>query len=384
MSEPDRVDWSLDPEARLVVADPGLLDRVLGNVVENALRHQPPPGRVRVSTSGLGGRTQVRVCDTGPGVPEDARERIFLPFQRHGDAPSGDGVGLGLAVARGLAEAMDGEVSAEETPGGGLTMVIELPNADDPAAAGRASLADHARPPRPPPRRPPMAERILVVDDDETIRRTLRINLRARGYEVEEVASGRDALSTLEDAPPDLVILDLGLPDIDGVEVLRRLRRTLRVPVVVLSARQQSDDKVEALDQGADDYVTKPFGMDELMARVRSALRRGGADGEALAAIAPVVTDAFAVDFATLTATRNGEPVHLTPTEWRLLGELARHRGKVVTQADLLRAVWGPGYGRESNYLRVYGNQLRRKLEADPSRPRHIITEPGIGYRLVE
>jgi two-component system KDP operon response regulator KdpE len=229
-----------------------------------------------------------------------------------------------------------------------------------------------------------MVERVLVVDDDETIRRTLRINLRARGYEVEVVGSGRDALSTLEDAPPDLVILDLGLPDVDGVEVLRRLRRTSRVPVVVLSARHQSDDKVEALDEGADDYVTKPFGMDELMARVRSALRRGGGDGEALEAIAPVVTEAFALDFGTLTATRHGDAVHLTPTEWRLIGELAKHRGRVVTQADLLKAVWGPGYGRESNYLRVYGNQLRRKLEGDPSRPRHILTEPGIGYRLVE
>ena len=229
-----------------------------------------------------------------------------------------------------------------------------------------------------------MVERVLVVDDDETIRRTLRINLRARGYEVEEVATGRDALSTVEDAPPDLVVLDLGLPDVDGVEVLRRIRRTSRVPVVVLSARQQSDDKVEALDEGADDYVTKPFGMDELMARVRSALRRGGGDGEALAAIAPVVTEAFALDFGTLTATRHGDAVHLTPTEWRLIGELAKHRGRVVTQADLLKAVWGPGYGRESNYLRVYGNQLRRKLEGDPSRPRHILTEPGIGYRLVD
>ncbi len=174
------------------------------------------------------------------------------------------------------------------------------------------------------------------------------------------------------------------MPDLDGVEVLRRLRRTSRVPVVVLSARHQSDDKVEALDEGADDYVTKPFGMDELMARVRSALRRGGGDGEALAAIAPVVTEHFSIDFTTLTATRHGEPVHLTPTEWRLLGELAKHRGRVVTQADLLKAVWGPGYGRESNYLRVYGNQLRRKLEGDPARPQHILTEPGIGYRLVE
>ncbi len=131
VTEPDRVDWSLDPAARVVIADPGLLDRVLGNGVENALRHQPPPGRVRVSTSGLGGRTQVRVVDSGPGVPEGAREQIFLPFQRHGDAPAGDGVGLGLAVARGLAEAMGGEVSAEETPGGGLTMVIELPSAEE-------------------------------------------------------------------------------------------------------------------------------------------------------------------------------------------------------------------------------------------------------------
>ncbi|MGA8045671.1 MAG: response regulator transcription factor [Dermatophilaceae bacterium] len=229
-----------------------------------------------------------------------------------------------------------------------------------------------------------MPERVLVVDDDQTIRRTLRINLRARGYDTEEVATGQDALSTLDDAPPALVILDLGLPDIDGVEVLRRIRASSRIPVIVLSARQQSDDKVEALDEGADDYVTKPFGVDELMARVRSALRRAGEDVDTLSQIPPLVTDAFTVDFATLAATRHGEPVHLTPTEWRLLGELARHRGRVVLQADLLRAVWGPGYGRESNYLRVYGNQLRRKLEADPSRPTHIVTEPGIGYRLIE
>ena len=228
-----------------------------------------------------------------------------------------------------------------------------------------------------------MVQRVLVVDDDPTIRRTLRINLRARGYDVEEVGSGADALATLRDAAPDIVILDLGLPDLDGVEVLRRIRSGSAVPVVVLSARQQSDDKVEALDEGADDYVTKPFGMDELMARVRSALRRGGADAESLADVASVVTDSFSLDFSTLEARRGSEAVHLTPTEWRLLAELARHRGKVVTQADLLRAVWGPGYGRESNYLRVYGNQLRRKLEADPSRPRHILTEPGIGYRLV-
>ncbi|MGL5816106.1 MAG: response regulator [Phycicoccus sp.] len=228
-----------------------------------------------------------------------------------------------------------------------------------------------------------MTQRVLVVDDDPTIRRTLRINLRARGYQVEEVGTGADALSTVADAPPDLVVLDLGLPDLDGVEVLRRIRGGSRLPVVVLSARHESDDKVEALDEGADDYVTKPFGMDELMARVRSALRRGGADDDGeLAGIPPFVTSSFSLDFATLTARHRDVDVHLTPIEWRLLAELARHRGTVVTQVDLLRAVWGPGYGRESNYLRVYGNQLRRKLEDDPSRPRHLLTEPGIGYRL--
>lgn len=230
-----------------------------------------------------------------------------------------------------------------------------------------------------------MGERILVVDDDQTIRRTLRINLRARGHDVECVGCGRDALTAVAEAPPDLVVLDLGLPDMDGVEVLRRLRQVSQVPVVVLSARHGSDDKVEALDEGADDYVTKPFGMDELMARIRAGLRRGGVgEAEAFGSLAPVHAAAFSLDFAALTARRaDGERVHLTPTEWRLLAELARHRGRVVGQADLLRAVWGPGYGRESNYLRVYGNQIRRKLEADPSRPRHLLTEPGVGYRLV-
>ena len=224
--------------------------------------------------------------------------------------------------------------------------------------------------------------RILVVDDEPAILRTLRINLRARGYDVEGVGSGRDALATFEDAPPDLVILDLGLPDLDGVEVLRAIRSRSSVPVVVLSARQQSDDKVEALDEGADDYVTKPFGMDELMARVRAALRRGGADG--FDEVAPFVAGDVVLDFGATVARVRGEAVHLTPTEWRLLAELARHRGRLVPHAALLKAVWGPGYGRESNYLRVYAAQIRRKLETDPSRPRHLVTEPGLGYRLVE
>jgi len=220
---------------------------------------------------------------------------------------------------------------------------------------------------------------VLVVDDEPQIVRTLTINLRARDYEVESAGDGRSALQVMEERTPDVVVLDLGLPDMDGVHVLQQIRTSSQVPVVVLSARQESDDKVEALDAGADDYVTKPFGMDEFLARVRAAVRRGPSD----AADAPVVTTAdFTLDFGDHRATRGGDEVRLTPTEWRLLAALAQSPGRLVTHAELLRAAWGPAYGRESNYLRVYANQLRRKLEPDPSHPRYLVTEPGIGYRL--
>jgi len=220
---------------------------------------------------------------------------------------------------------------------------------------------------------------VLVVDDEPQIVRTLTINLRARDYEVESAGDGRSALQVMEERTPDVVVLDLGLPDMDGVHVLQQIRTSSQVPVVVLSARQESDDKVEALDAGADDYVTKPFGMDEFLARIRAAVRRGPSD----AADAPVVTTAdFTLDFGDHRATRGGDEVRLTPTEWRLLAALAQSPGRLVTHAELLRAAWGPAYGRESNYLRVYANQLRRKLEPDPSHPRYLVTEPGIGYRL--
>ncbi|AKT51245.1 response regulator transcription factor [Arsenicicoccus sp. oral taxon 190] len=248
-----------------------------------------------------------------------------------------------------------------------------------------------------------MAERIVVVEDDPSLARTLGITLRARGYDVEAVATGRAALAAHAARGADLVLLDLGLPDLDGVTVLERLRRTSQVPVVVLSARREADDKVAALDAGADDYVTKPFGPEELMARVRAALRRGhptaglgGPDDAATgspggpvpagphgAALPGRVTTAdFTLDFAAYEARVRGSGIRLTPTEWRLLAELARHGGQVVPHADLLRAAWGPAYGRESNYLRVYANQLRRKLEPEPREPRYLVTVPGVGYRL--
>jgi two-component system KDP operon response regulator KdpE len=222
---------------------------------------------------------------------------------------------------------------------------------------------------------------ILVVDDEPHLVRTLAINLRARDYSVETAGDGRSALQSFHDARPDLIVLDLGLPDVDGVEVLRRVRQTSDVPVIVLSARTDSVDKVEALDLGADDYVSKPFAMDELLARVRVALRRR--EDTAGSLVPPVQTPHFTLDFAERRAVVGGTEIRLTPTEWSLLETLARRPGHLVTQKDLLREVWGPGYGRESNYLRVYANQLRRKLEPDPAKPQYVVTEPGQGYRLV-
>ena len=221
---------------------------------------------------------------------------------------------------------------------------------------------------------------ILVVDDEPHIVRTLTINLRARDYDVESAGDGRSALQIMQERSPDVIVLDLGLPDMDGLDVLRRVRETSMTPVIVLSARQESDDKIEALDAGADDYVTKPFGMDEFLARVRAAARRKGREVDALPTVR---TTDFVLDFANYRATRGSEEVHLTPTEWRLLAALAATPGHLVTHAALLRAAWGPSYGRESNYLRVYANQLRRKLEPDTGRPQYLITEPGVGYRLM-
>jgi two-component system KDP operon response regulator KdpE len=217
-----------------------------------------------------------------------------------------------------------------------------------------------------------------VVDDEPTLVRALAINLRARGWEVVTAHDGTGALKAASDKHPDVVVLDLGLPDIDGVEVIRGLRGWTRVPIIVLSARQVSDDKVEALDAGADDYMTKPFGMDELLARLRAALRRVAPAEEQ----AVISAGELSVDLARKKVTRAGNDVRLTPTEWQLLEVLVRARGKLVGRQQLLHEVWGPAYNSETNYLRVYTAQLRRKLERDPSHPRHIITEQGMGYRF--
>lgn len=220
--------------------------------------------------------------------------------------------------------------------------------------------------------------RVLVVDDEPQIRRALTTNLRARGYEVDEAETGEAALALAARNHPDLVVLDLGLPGIDGVEVIHGLRGWTQMPILVLSAREDEAAKVAALDAGADDYVTKPFGMDELLARLRAALRRATpADEEPM-----VSTVDFVVDLAAKRVTRGTEAVHLTPTEWAVVEVLVRNPGKLVSQRQLLQDVWGPQYRTETNYLRLYLAQIRRKLEPEPTHPRYFLTEPGMGYRF--
>jgi two-component system KDP operon response regulator KdpE len=221
--------------------------------------------------------------------------------------------------------------------------------------------------------------KILVIEDEAPLRRALRIFLEAHDYAVVLAASGREGLDQAASEHPDVVILDLGLPDMDGVSVAAALRGWSTVPIVVLSARDAEPVKVAALDAGADDYVTKPFAMNEFLARLRAALRRAAPTEQERV----ITTDDFSIDLGAKQIHRDDTEVHLTPTEWQIVEVLARHRGKLVTQQQLLQQVWGPQYERETHYLRIYMSQIRRKLEPDPSRPRYFITEPGMGYRFV-
>jgi two-component system KDP operon response regulator KdpE len=221
--------------------------------------------------------------------------------------------------------------------------------------------------------------KVLVIEDEAPLRRALRIFLEAHDYGVVLAASGREGLDLAAREHPDVVILDLGLPDMDGVGVATALRGWSQVPIVVLSARDTEPVKVAALDAGADDYVTKPFAMNEFLARLRAALRRAAPTEQERV----ISTDDFEIDLGAKQIHRNGTALHLTPTEWQIVEVLTRQRGRLVTQQQLLQQVWGPQYEKETHYLRIYMSQIRRKLEPDPSRPRYFITEPGMGYRFV-
>lgn len=222
-------------------------------------------------------------------------------------------------------------------------------------------------------------QRILIIDDDTQIRRFLRVALTSHGYIVKDAKTGREGLEAVVMFSPDLVVLDLGLPDLDGLDVVRQLREWTRVPIIILSAKEQESDKITALDSGADDYVTKPFGMGELLARIRAAMRHIVGIEEQ-----PILHfEDLTLDLLHRRVSRDDHEIKLTLTEYEIVKNLAINAGKVLTHSYLLRTVWGPSYEKEVQYLRVYIGQIRRKLERDPSRPRHIITEPGVGYRLL-
>jgi two-component system KDP operon response regulator KdpE len=225
--------------------------------------------------------------------------------------------------------------------------------------------------------------KLLLIEDEQEIRRFLRVSLEAHGYRLVEAATGKEGIRHAAGHQPELIILDLGLPDVDGMEVIRQVREWSKMPIIILSARGREVEKVAALDAGADDYLTKPFGVGELLARIRVALRHSlpgaGEGGE------PVFTlDRLRVDFGRRQVFVGEEEVHLTPIEYRLLTTMIRHAGKVLTHRQLLKEVWGPDNLAENHYVRVYMAQLRRKIEADPARPRYVLTEPGVGYRLAD
>lgn len=225
-------------------------------------------------------------------------------------------------------------------------------------------------------------QRILIVDDEPQITRVLRTGLNTRGYDVRVAADGESALDTFNDWPPDLVVTDLAMPNLDGLELCRRLRLVSQVPIIVLSVKGEEKTKVEALDAGADDFVTKPFSMEELLARVRATLRRAPSTTRDGAASTVLEAGDFRLDVETRKVTVREKDIHLTPKEFELLAHLMRHSGKVLTHRKLLSAIWGASYAEQTEYLRVFIGQLRKKIEADPSAPRYILTEPWIGYRF--
>ena len=351
---------SLPDQVPLVEVDAGQIERALVNLLENALKFSSPQGHVFVAVDVGVREVVVAVRDDGVGLASEDLDAIFEPFQRGSGSSDRAGAGLGLAIVRGFAQANGGRVWAESAARGATFFLC--------AAHGRDRSRD-ARMSR---------NRILVVDDEPQILRALKTNLSAAGYEVETAASGEEALASAATDPPDALILDLVLPDRSGTDITRELRTWTSVPIIVLSAVGDEREKVEALDAGADDYVTKPFGMEELLARLRASLRRSSPSNDPV-----IVLGMLTLDLEKKALFVNGELVSLTPHEFDLLRLLATNEGKLLTHRAILREVWGPTYGNESHYLHVYISQLRRKIEPDPARPRYLLTEPGAGYRLV-
>ena len=355
-----RIRLQVPDELPAIPMDFALITRVLVNVLDNALKYSAPDSPIDVEAKVAAGHLEIEVSDRGLGIPREDLNHVFDKFYRVQRPGRVAGSGLGLSICKGIVEAHGGFVAAENRPGGGTTITDRLAQ----RGGARGMTQD--------------ALRVLVVDDEPAIQRFLRTALSAEGYAVFTADTGEEALSGVTTHRPDLIILDLGLPDMDGSEVTRRVREWSPVPIIILSVRGQEADKIEALDAGADDYLTKPFSAGELLARMRVALRRASAPESS-----PVfVSGELVVDMARRLVTAGGREVQLTPTEYDILRALATHAGMVLTHRQILRQVWGAGYDQETHILRVNVSNLRRKIEPDASRPTYILTEPGVGYRL--
>ena len=368
----ERVDIDIPADLATVQCDSALLERSLANILTNAERFSPLESPVRIEAAQIGNAVHIRIVDRGPGINPGDRDHVIQPFQRLGDVPVGDGVGLGLSIANGFVTAMGGTLLLDDTPGGGLTVTVVLPRSTD----TRNRHSDRAE------RR---MTSVLIVDDERQIRRALSLNFGARGYQVHEAATGEAALTEVARVRPDIVLLDLGLPGMSGLTVLEALRGWTDIPIIVLTARDEEASKVLALDAGADDYVTKPFGMAELVARVRAALRRSPDPTDD---VAIVRSGQFDLDLAAHRAfvhtagSNEKTEVRLTPTEWAIVIHLVRHPQQLVTYKQLIVAVWGPDYEPDQNLLRVHMGHIRRKLESDHAQPEYFITDAGVGYRF--
>jgi DNA-binding response OmpR family regulator/signal transduction histidine kinase/CHASE3 domain sensor protein len=361
----------------LLSADPRRLEQVLLNLLENAQKFSPPGRPITLSARKQGRELLVAVSDEGPGIPPAERERVFERFYQiaRPNTRNVGGTGLGLPICKALVEAHGGRIWVDEAPGGGARVQFTLPALpaeDDGAAPAPQLLA----------REPGDGPRVLLVDDDPALRRILERGLADAGYQVQSVMEPQAALDALTRQPPDLVLLDVMLPGTDGFTFCAQLREWTSVPIIMLTARGAEPDIVRGLQLGADDYVTKPFRIGELLARIQAVLRRAESPQPGEPAL--IRTGELSVDLATREVRVGDEPVTLTPTEYGILAYLARHLGQVMTHEQILRAVWGESYGGESQYLWVHVAHLRQKLERGARRPRYVLTERGVGYRLAK
>ena len=348
-----------------VSVDFDLIVQALVNILDNALKYSPSGSPVDIEGRQIDQEISLTVSDRGIGIPPQDLDHVFDKFYRVHRPEKINGTGLGLSISRGIIEAQGGHIEAENRPQGGTVIRLLLPIAELTARNEKKTMNDKN-------------PTILIVDDEPSVQRFLELTLSSQGYEIIQAVTGKEALSEVSARKPDLVILDLGLPDIDGLEVTRQLRQWTQVPIIVLSVRGSEKDKVAALDAGADDYLTKPFGTGELLARIRVVWRhRSQSADEPLFMVGNIM-----VDLANRIVKVSGQEIQLTPTEYDILKVLVSHAGRVMTHRQILQGVWGAQYGDELHMLHVNISNLRRKIEPDPARPHYIITESGVGYRL--